>query len=42
MKGDVYAVNSFEAETGKTVFGGLPMADYPFAITERSKIGLVA
>ena len=42
MKGDVYAVNSFEAEPGKTVFGGLPMADYPFALAERNKIGLGA
>ena len=40
MNGGVYALNAFEYEGGKTALGGLPMADYPFAIAERSKVGL--
>ncbi len=38
LTGSVYALESFESASGKTKFSGLPLADYPLAIAERSEL----
>ena len=40
MTGGVYSLTGFETSAGKSRFGNLPLADYPLAIAERSKIEL--
>jgi hypothetical protein len=41
LRGDVYALETFEADSGKTKFKGLPLADYPMAIAERAELDLM-
>lgn len=40
MTGGVYSLKGFEVSSGKSRFGNLPLADYPLAIAERSKLSL--
>ncbi|TFH01835.1 MAG: hypothetical protein E4H13_03825, partial [Calditrichales bacterium] len=38
LNGEVYAVNQFHSEGNWSVFTGIPMADYPLIIMERSAV----
>ena len=41
LTGEVYALQDFATDAGKTIFSGLPLADYPMAIAERSELDLM-
>jgi hypothetical protein len=38
LSGEVYAVDEFQSSGGSTLFGRLPLADYPLIIAERGEI----
>jgi len=40
LSGRTYAIRQFESSGGNTRFAGLPLADFPMAIAERSKLDL--